>query len=103
MIIGGYLSDSSSSTYATDAVDVVDILSDTTSCTPPKLFNSFGPHFLCWMSEVVPLQCDLSQAEKKISVANSWANAQNDIYFTKNGQSCHFVICSACRKDLLFS
>jgi len=41
MIIGGFLSDTSSSTYATDAVDVVDILSDTTSCTPPKLFNSF--------------------------------------------------------------
>ena len=23
------------------------ILSDTTTCTPPKDFNSYGPHFLC--------------------------------------------------------
>ena len=46
MIVGGFLSDSSSGTYATDEVDVVDILSDTASCTPPKDFNSYGPHFL---------------------------------------------------------
>ena len=38
----------------------------------------------------------LSQAEKKINVAISWANTQNDIYFTQNDQSCHFVSCSPC-------
>ena len=46
MIVGGYLSDTSSGTYATADVDVVDILSDTTSCTAPKDFNSYGSHFL---------------------------------------------------------
>ena len=30
---------------------------------------------------------DLSQAEKKITVVTSLANAQNDIYFTQNGQN----------------
>ena len=40
---------------------------------------------------------DLSQAEKKMNVVTSWANAQNDIYFTQNGRSCHFVSCSACK------
>ena len=47
MIIGGYLSDTTSGTYATSDVEVIDILSDTTTCTPPKDFNSYGPHFLC--------------------------------------------------------
>ena len=31
------------------------------------------------------LTSDLSQAEKKINVVTSRANAQNDIYFTQNG------------------
>ena len=39
--------------------------------------------------ELSHLTRDLSQAEKKINVT-SGANAQNDIYFTQNGQSCHF-------------
>ena len=47
MIIGGQFADTSSSTYGTDEVDVIDILSDTTACTAPKDFNSYGPHFLC--------------------------------------------------------
>ena len=54
MKIGGYLSDTSSSTYGTDEVDVVDILSDSTTCTAPKDFNSYGPHFLCLISRAVP-------------------------------------------------
>ena len=33
---------------------------------------------------------DLSQAEKKMNDVTSWANAQNKIYFTQNGGSCHF-------------
>jgi len=41
MIVGGYYSDSSSGTYATPDVDVVDTLSDTTSCTIPRDFNSY--------------------------------------------------------------
>ena len=40
--------------------------------------------------ELSHLTRNLSQAEKKINVVTSWANAQNDIYFTQNGQSCHF-------------
>ena len=34
---------------------------------------------------------DLSQAEKKINVVTSWANQQNDISFTQNGQSCQLI------------
>ena len=37
--------------------------------------------------ELSHLTRDLSQAEKEINFVTSWANAQNDIYFT---QSCHF-------------
>jgi hypothetical protein len=33
---------------------------------------------------------DLSQAEKNTNVVTSSANAQNDIYFTQYGRSCHF-------------
>ena len=47
MIIAGYQSVTSSGLYATRDVEVVDILSDTASCTAPKDFNSYGPHFLC--------------------------------------------------------
>ena len=35
--------------------------------------------------ELSHLTHDLSQAEKKINVVTSLANAQNDIYFTQNG------------------
>ena len=63
--------------------------------------------------ELSHLICDLSQAEKKInSVVTSWANAQNDIYFTQNGRSCHFewkiknschfVTCSTCNNTYFF-
>ena len=45
---------------------------------------------------------DLSQAEKKITVVTSWANAQNDNYFIQNGRSCHFVSCSACNNKYSF-
>ena len=34
---------------------------------------------------------DLSQAEKKINVVTSWANAQNDIYFPTAGQTLDFI------------
>ena len=30
------------------------------------------------------------RASQGLTVVASWANAQNDIYFTKNCQSCHF-------------
>ena len=40
--------------------------------------------------ELYHLTHDLFQAEKKINVVTSWENAQNDIYFTQNGWSCHF-------------
>ena len=53
--------------------------------------------------ELSHLTCDLSQAEKKINVVTSWANALNDICFTQNDNCnhfewscCHFVSCSAC-------
>ena len=42
-----------------------------------------GPHFLCWFWKLSHLTRDLSQAEKKINVVTSWANAQNDINFTQ--------------------
>ena len=42
------------------------------------------------------MTCDLSQAEEKMNVVTSWANAQNDIDFTQNGWSCHCVCSSAC-------
>ena len=32
----------------------------------------------------------LISIDKKINVVTSWANAQNDIYFTQNGQRCYF-------------
>ena len=41
--------------------------------------------------ELSHLTPDLSQAEKKLNVDTSCTNAQYDIYFTQNGQSCHFV------------
>ena len=41
--------------------------------------------------ELSHLTRDLSLAEKKINVGASCANTRNDIYFTQNGQSCHFV------------
>ena len=34
---------------------------------------------------------NLSQAEKKIIVVTSWANAQNGIYFSQNGRSVKIV------------
>ena len=37
--------------------------------------------------ELSHLTHDLSQAEKKINVVISLADAQNDIFFTQNGQS----------------
>ena len=39
--------------------------------------------FCCnmWWTSLLP--------EKKLNIIASWANAQNDIYFTQNGQSCH--------------
>ena len=40
--------------------------------------------------ELSHLPRDLSQDEKKINFVTRWANAQNDIYFTQNGRSCHF-------------
>ena len=49
--------------------------------------------------ELSHLTRDLSQAEKKINVVTSWANAQNDIYFTQNGRGCYFVNCSACNNS----
>ena len=42
---------------------------------------------------------DLSQAEKKLNVDTSCVNAQYDIYFTQNDQSCHFVSLSACNNS----
>ena len=39
--------------------------------------------------ELSHLTRDLPQAERKINAVTRWANAQNDIYFTQNGQSCH--------------
>ena len=56
MIIGGHLSDTSSSTYVTNEVDVIDILSDTTSCTAPKDFNFYGLHFLCLIWGAFPFK-----------------------------------------------
>ena len=56
MKFGGYLSDTSPSTYGTDEVDVVDILSDTTSYTAPKDLNSYSPHFLSLISGAVPFK-----------------------------------------------
>ena len=40
--------------------------------------------------ELSHLTHHLSQAERKIYFVTSWANFQNDIYFTLNGRSCHF-------------
>ena len=40
--------------------------------------------------ELSHLTRDIYQAEKKINVITSWANAQNDIHFTQNGWSYHF-------------
>ena len=40
--------------------------------------------------ELSHLTRDLSQAEKKLNVDTSCANAQYGIYFTQNGQSCYF-------------
>jgi hypothetical protein len=34
------------------------------------------------------------------SVVTSWSNAQNDIYFTQNGQSCHFEWKSKSRSEV---
>ena len=49
--------------------------------------------------ELSHLTQDLSQAEKKLNVDKSCANAQYDIYFTQNDQSCHFVSLSACNNS----
>ena len=46
--------------------------------------------FCVELRELSHLTHDLSQAEKKMNVVASSANAQNDIYFIQNGQSCHF-------------
>ena len=62
-----------------------------------------GPHFLHWIWELSQIICDLSQAAKETNVVTSWAKAQNDIYFTQHGQSCHFVNCSACTALIFFS
>ena len=52
--------------------------------------DSMGLIFCVEFRELSHLTRDLSQAEKKINVVTSQVNAQNDIYFTQNGQSCHF-------------
>ena len=53
---------------------------------------SFNTWFISCVEfrELFHLTCDLSQAEKKINIVTSRENAQNDIYFTQNGRSCHF-------------
>ena len=53
-------------------------------------------YFCIGFRELSHLTRDLSQAEKKINVVTSWANAQNGIYFTQNGWIRHFDSCSAC-------
>ena len=42
--------------------------------------------FLVELWELSHLTLHLYQAEKKMNVVTSWANAQNDIYFTQNGE-----------------
>jgi hypothetical protein len=54
------------------------------------LFNLFANYVLMFSVEfweLSHLTHDLSQAEKKINVVMSLADAQNDIFFTQNGQS----------------
>jgi len=53
---------------------------------------------------------DSSQADKKINVVTSGADAQNDNYFTQivkvvilRGNKCHFVKCSACNNSYFLS
>ena len=45
---------------------------------------SMIPIFCVEFWELSHLTSDLSQAEKKINVVASWANAQTDIYFSQN-------------------
>ena len=55
--------------------------------------------------ELSHLTRDLSEAEKKINVVTSWANAQNDLYFSQTevvilGENiCHIFCCSACNNS----
>ena len=55
------------------------------------IINAIVLIFCVELQELSHLTRDLAQAEKKINVVTSWANVQNDIYFTQNGQSCHFA------------
>ena len=50
-------------------------------------------YFFVGFWELSHMTRDLSQTEKKINVVTIQANAQNDIYFTRNVRSCHFVSC----------
>ena len=44
--------------------------------------------FSCWISRVALF--NIWQTDKKINVVTSWANVQNDKYFTQNGRIGHF-------------
>ena len=43
---------------------------------------TIGPHFLCWISGVIPFNTWLISSREE--------NKQNDIYFTQNVWTCHF-------------
>ena len=60
------------------------VLANASPCFSKVLYFCIG----FW--ELSHLTRDLSQTEKKINVVTSWANAQNDKYFTQNCKKCHF-------------